>query len=187
MTQYTFPILAVMTLLVGCTPSAAQTACSDEYYEGTATFPDGSAHQFCAPARAEGIVIVFDNPVACGVRVAIGAGDGVEGSWEIGGPSDWFKSTGPHELNVVYQPSFDLHPTFCPTGVSGCAFRSATCRFDVTVAASASGQIAEGQLTSPCLLEPSPGDPAPTITAMRFRAHLSTQDVNDMGAMCTYP
>ena len=181
--------LALSTLSSACAATKAPptaAGCADEFYEGTATYSDGSVHQFCAPARADGIVLFFENSFRCRIRSAGGTGYTREGAWEVGGDYQWLDTTGSKELHVGYQPSFDSHPSFCPTGVSGCAFRSDRCRFDVTRSAAASGGFVEGHLTSPCLLEPSPGNPAPTVTALRFRVHVGTQANHDAG-VCSYP
>lgn len=179
--------IALVCSACGDQPAPDGEPCADEFYEGTVIFPDGTTHHACSPARSEGIAISFVNPLDCRVQAAVGAGDGTEAGWEVGAASEWFNTSGSKDVNVVYQPNNTLHPSFCPLGPSYCAFRNAACRFEVTRAASAVGDMVEGHLIAPCVLLAPPDVPAPTITSMRFRAHLSAQVVNDAGATCAYP
>ena len=157
-----------------------------EFYEGSVMFPDGAMHYACSPAWPQGIAVTFTDAFTCRVLAANGASNGVEAGWSIGADGDWFSTLGSKGLWVVYQPSFTLHASFCPLGVSNCAFRK-ICQFEIAQAAHASGEVTEAHLTAPCLLDAPTGVPQPTLTSMRFRAHLSAQVVNDAGAMCAYP
>ena len=111
--------LALSTLSSACAATKAPptaAGCADEFYEGIATYPDGSVHQFCAPARADGIFLIFEDSFRCRIRSAGGTGYTREGAWEVGGDYQWLDTTGSKELNVGYQPSFDAPSELLPHG-----------------------------------------------------------------------
>ena len=159
-------------------------------------FPDGTTHDACAPASDEGVQLGFSDEFSCRVTVGYARGNGDEARWEVGGDlvsgdSEWFATTGRHELILFYAPNA-LPSSRCPPGYpsTNCPFYRPGCQFEITRAAHALGDVVEGHLVAPCTLpSPSATDSSwtPVVESMRFRAHLSARDVNDMGATCGYP
>jgi hypothetical protein len=191
-------IVLILTLGIlgcfSCTESSPQvSACAEEYYEGSVTFPDGATHSACSPARPEGMSIRFADPVDCRVLNAVGDGAGAEAAWTVGGEGEWFTTTGPKEnMFLSYDPNASLHPSFCVSGDPlYCDFHRNDCRFEVTRAGHAPGDVVEGRLLGSCTmydpLNPPPGTWTPVVTSLRFRVHLSTAVINDAGATCAYP
>ena len=196
MTQRTWPLVLVFVLgCVSCTettPPPSSSACADEYFEGTVTFPDGTSDTACSPARAEGFGISFSPSPVCTIVAGGGGGDSAAASWNVAGHGDWFTRVGRADLELFYSPN-GATSTRCPVGLppSMCDYHQPACQFEVTRAAGSDGDILEGRLVSPCTM-PDPSDPVaggwtPVVTSMRFRVHVAARMDSDAGVACSYP
>jgi len=170
---------------------ASDGACAAEFFQGTVQFPDGTMHEACSPANADGILVNFVPLAFCetGVGSALGVSDGGDAAWTIWGRGDWYARAGTSMLNASYSPTPPTESRCPPGDLVSCTPRSDDlCEFEVISAAEGPGDIVEARLVSPCVLQEyaTPITWQPVLTSMRFRAHLTYASV-DAGLPCTPP
>lgn len=167
---------------------ASDGACAAEFFQGTVQFPDGTTHEACSPASADGIVVNFVRLASCetGVGSAFGVSDDGDAAWSISGRGDWYARAGTSMFDFSYSPTPPTESRCPPGDLVNCAPRSDRCEFEVIGAAEGPGDIVEARLVSPCMLQEylTPSTWQPVLTSMRFRAHLTYNSV-DAGLPCT--